>query len=219
MCASYGLDPLSTYGLEPLDERETRNALERWQKERGGNAKITGKKALNLNPLITADEDGHRELELAWWWIHVGNEPARFSAFNARDDKLLSSRVWKGPFRQHRALTPATWYVEKGKRFALPDGEGFGIASITTTAYRDDAEMLTYALVTRDAVAQAATVHPRMPLVLPRELHDDWLDPTLVGDGDLLAEAVSASDELSRSMEIVGRGNQPATDNGQLPPF
>lgn len=50
MCASYGLDPLSTYGLEPLDERETRNALERWQKERGGNAKITGKKALNLNP-------------------------------------------------------------------------------------------------------------------------------------------------------------------------
>lgn len=64
--------------------------------------------------------------------------------------------------------------------------------------------MRTYALVTRDAVAQAATVHPRMPLVLPWELHDEWLDPTLAGDGELLAEALSASEELSRSMEIVG---------------
>lgn len=201
MCASYGLEPY--FDLPPMDERENRHLLEQWIEQRGGNAKITGKKALNLNPLITADEDGHRELELAWWWIHVGNEPAKFSAFNARDDKLLSSRVWKRPFRQHRALAPATWYVEKGKRFALPGGEGFGIASITTTAYRDDEQMLTYALVTRDAVAQAAKVHPRMPLVLPRELHDDWLDPTVTGDGDLLAEALSASEELSRSMEIV----------------
>lgn len=203
MCASYGLDPLSTYGLEPLDERETRNALERWIERRGGNAKITGKKAVNLNPLITSDEDGLRELNLAWWWIHVGNEPAQFSAFNARDDKLLLSRVWKGPFRQHRALAPATWYVEKGKRFALPGREAFGIASITTMAQRDNEPMLTYALVTRDAVEQAATVHPRMPLVLPRELHDDWLDPGLAGDGELLAEALSASESLSRSMEIV----------------
>ncbi|MGP5655921.1 SOS response-associated peptidase family protein [Candidatus Corynebacterium faecigallinarum] len=204
MCASYGLDPLSTYGLEPLDERENRFLLEQWIEQRGGNAKITGKKALNLNPLITSDETGHRELNLAWWWIHVGNEPAQFSAFNARDDKLLSSRVWKGPFREHRALAPATWYVEKGNRFALPAGEAFGIASITTTARRGDEEILTYALVTRDAVAQAATVHPRMPLVLPRELHDDWLDLSLRGDGDLLAEALSASESLSRSMEIVG---------------
>lgn len=195
---------MSTYGLEPLDERETRNVLERWIEQRGGNAKITGKKALNLNPLITSDEDGHRELNLAWWWIHVGNEPAQFSAFNARDDKLLSSRVWTGPFRQHRALVPATWYVEKGRTFALPGSEAFGIASITTTAQKGDEELLTYALVTRDAVEQAATVHPRMPLVLPRELHDDWLDPSLAGDGDLLAEALSASEELSRSMEIVG---------------
>ncbi|MEJ6549850.1 SOS response-associated peptidase family protein [Corynebacterium sp. USCH3] len=210
MCASYGLDPLSTYGLEPLDEREPRNALERWMDDRGGTAKITGKKARNLNPLITADEDGHRELDLAWWWIHLGNQPAEFSAFNARDDRLLSSRAWKGPFKQHRALAPATWYVEKGKHFALPDGETFGIASITTTAQTDDGDMLTYALVTRDAVDEAATVHPRMPLILPRDLHDDWLDPTILGDGDLLAEALSASEELSRAVHIVQPGSADA---------
>lgn len=186
-----------------MDERENRLLLEQWIERRGGNAKITGKKAVNLNPLITADESGHRALNLAWWWIHVGNEPAKFSAFNARDDRLLSSRVWKTPFREHRALAPATWYIEKGQRFALPGGEAFGIASITTTAHRGDDEMLTYALVTRDAVEQAATVHPRMPLVLPTELHDDWLDPNLAGDSDLLAEALSASEEMSRELQII----------------
>lgn len=115
-----------------MDERENRLLLEKWIERRGGNAKITGKKAVNLNPLITADESGDLALNLAWWWIHVGNEPATFSAFNARNDRLLQSRVWKGPCREHRALAPATWYVEKGCRFALPGGKAFGIASITT---------------------------------------------------------------------------------------
>lgn len=204
MCATYGLDPLREYDLPPLDTQDPRALLETWIEQRRGTAKITGKKAVNLNPLITADSDGVRQVNLAWWWIHVGNEPANFSAFNARDDKLLSSRVWKTPFREHRAIAPATWYIEKGQRFALPGGEAFGIASITTIAHHGDDELLTYALVTRDAVADAASVHPRMPLVLPGELHDDWLDPELVGDGDLLAEALSASEELSRSMVIVG---------------
>lgn len=187
-----------------MDEQENRLLLEQWIEQCHGTAKITGKEAVNLNPLITADNSGRRELHLAWWWIHVGGAPAKFSAFNARDDKLLSSRVWKGPFREHRALAPATWYIEKGEKFALPSGETVGIASIATTAHRGDDELLTYALVTRDAVAAAATVHPRMPLVLPSELHDDWLDPELAGDGDLLAEALSASEQLCRSMVIVG---------------
>lgn len=107
------------YDLPPLDEQGTRDLLEAWIEQRRGTAKITGKKAVNLNPLITADGGGGRQVDLAWWWIHVGGAPAKFSAFNARDDKLLSSQVWKGPFREHRALAPATWYDEKGRRFAV----------------------------------------------------------------------------------------------------
>lgn len=203
MCATYGLDPNQVYDLPPLDEREHRNVLEQWIDQRNGTAKITGKKALNLNPLITADAEGKRELHLAWWWLHIANEPAKFSAFNARDDKLLSSRVWKNPFRAHRALAPATWYIEKGRIFALPDRSAFGIAAITTNSNHGGVDKLTYALVTRDAVAQAATVHPRMPLILPTEMHDDWLNPQLAGDATLLAEALAASKEVSESMEIV----------------
>ncbi|WP_255806739.1 hypothetical protein [Corynebacterium kalidii] len=43
--------------------------------------------------------------------------------------------------------------------------------------------------------------------MLPTEPHDDWLNPNLAGEGDLLAEALSASEDLSRSMVIVGGNN------------
>lgn len=207
MCATYGLEPtMELPNYEPLFQPESQQLLEQWMDQRSSTAKITGRKARNLNPLITAPE-GKRPLDLAWWWLHVGDEPAQFSAFNARDDKLLHSRVWKKPFAQHRGLAPAHWYIEKGQRFELPDTQGFAIATIVATSHQPDGDLLSYALVTRDAVAEAATVHPRMPLLLPEELHDDWLDPNVDGDDELLAEAVAASESLSQQVRIADAPN------------
>lgn len=218
MCATYGLEPIMELpNYEPLFQPESQQLLEQWMDQRAGTAKITGRKARNLNPLITtkvstASDDttsddtapeGKRQLDLAWWWLHLGNEPAQFSAFNARDDKLLQSRVWKKPFAQHRGLAPAHWYIEKGQRFELPDAQGFAIATIVAASHQPEGDLLSYALVTRDAVAEAATVHPRMPLLLPEELHDDWLDPNLHGDEELLAEALAASESLSQQVRIA----------------
>lgn len=209
MCASYGLGggPYSEdqdLGIEPLDTREGRAALDQWLAERHGRAAITGKNARNLNPIILADAGGDRSLEFAWWWLWLdGSGPVRFSAFNSRDDKLMSS--WRAPF-QKRALLPATWYVEKKVRFGLPAGETFGIAALTSTVVDEatGAELVTYSMVTRDAVGKAAETWPRMPLVLPRELHDEWLDPDRPGDADLVAQIQHASAEISAEMTAGG---------------
>lgn len=200
MCAPYR-HQLFFY-LPPTNERETRLVLEQWIDQHGGTAKITGKRALNLSPLIPAGATGNRELALVWWWIHVDSEPAKLSAINARDDKLLSSGLWMIPVRERRALAPAMCYVENGKSFALPGGESFGIALITTTAHRGDDEMLAYALVTRLLRRRRCFHGCRW------YFHDRCTtigsDPRVTGDGELLAEALSVSEELSRSMEIVG---------------
>lgn len=205
MCATYGLgggpypvdDQDFRFDLPPLDDRENASALVEWMRENDHTARITGVNARNLNPLIII-ESGRRHLEFAWWWLHLGNKPARFSAFNSRDDALI--RRWRSPF-QHRALIPATWYVEKGQTFGL-DGDVFAIAAITTTAEQPDgSRLLTYSMVTRDAVGNARNTHPRMPLVLPPESHDEWLDPNRPGDLDLVSEMVSDSQELSTSIK------------------
>ena len=185
-----------------MSEQGNQALLADWAMRRDGAAKITGKNAVNLNPLIHAF-DGEREMELGWWWIWLdGSGPVKFSAFNSRDDKLM--RSWRKPF-QHRAILPATWYVEKGKTFELPDGELFGLAAVTSTVTRDDTgeQLLTYSMVTRQAVGEAATVHDRMPLALPRELHDEWLDPERPGDAALVDEVRLASDEISKAMGIA----------------
>ncbi|HIY66516.1 MAG TPA: SOS response-associated peptidase [Candidatus Agrococcus pullicola] len=168
-------------------------------REHGGRARITGRHARNLNPLIFAGERS-RELRFAWWWLHVGGSPAKFSAFNSRSDALVAK--WRTAF-QRRAIAPAAWFDEKGARFALA-GQAFGMAAITTSARTSAGEALdTYSIVTREAVGAVAPVHNRMPLLVPRELHDAWLDPERVGDAELIGAVVSASDELSRALDIV----------------
>ncbi|MEV8338823.1 SOS response-associated peptidase family protein [Leucobacter sp. NPDC077196] len=199
MCASYGLGGSLPLDLEPLSETEHATLIDAWLEQRSGNAKITGKNARNLNPVITADATGARHVQLAWWWLWLdASGPVKFSAFNSRDDRLL--RSWKRPF-QHRAILPANWYVEKQGRFHLPGDEAFGIAALTSTVTLEDgSELISYSMVTRDAVGEAAEVWPRMPLVLPREMHDEWLDPERAGDAALVAEAQHASDGISRAL-------------------
>lgn len=150
-------------------------------------------------------------MRFAWWWLWLdGSGPARFDAFNARDDKLL--RSWRKYLNGTRAIVPATWYVEKGRRFELPDNETFGIAAISHTVVEESTgeELMTYALVTRAAVDEAATVHPRMPLLLPQDEHDHWLDPNVAGDAELVENAVLASEEMARAVRIIDRSDQSA---------
>src|SRR5690606_18997401 len=98
----------------PLDERENAAEIAAWWGDHAGQMKITGKRARNLNPLIMGG-DGRRELVFAWWWIWKNSSgPVKFTAFNSRSDRLMQS--WSKEF-QHRALIPASRYVEKGVRF------------------------------------------------------------------------------------------------------
>lgn len=205
MCASYGLGggrPGSRLpdDLEPLSEPASGRVLAAWMRESDGRAMITGRKARNLNPLIMANRGGVRRLELGWWWLWLdGAGPARFSAFNSRDDRLM--RTWRGPF-QHRALLPAAWYVEKKTRFELPGGDTFAIAAVTSTVIDDSNghQMLSYSMVTRAAVGEAAETWPRMPLVLPSDMHDEWLSPDRPGNAELVAKVQLASTEISGAL-------------------
>lgn len=211
MCASYGLgggtrteEETDEYGIEPLDTRESRVVIHQWLQEWNGRASTTReqKSGINRNPVILSGEDG-RTVELGWWWLHVGGRPATYTAFNSRDDALVQK--WKAPFQQ-RALVPASWYSEGGKRWALPSGEVFAIAAITAPRVEPDGSVsVSYSMVTRQGIGEAATVvsargESRMPLILPISLHDEWLSLERRGDAALVERALEASEELSLAM-------------------
>jgi putative SOS response-associated peptidase YedK len=217
MCASYGLQVEAAdihYGFAVIDDKVQSAALEGWLEEfRHEPAKPTGVHRRNLNPIVrervSAGRDGagehRRTVDLAWWKLWVRGEPAKFPAINARVEGLVGSGAWSGPLKSRRGLVPATEYYEKGHRFALPDEpKGLfafaGLWNVTKTP--DDEWMVSYAIVTQPAPPHVASIHDRMPLIVPRELYDEWLDPTRVGDQELLDETVAASRPLGERLAI-----------------
>lgn len=217
MCASYGLQVEAAdihYGFAVIDDKVQTAALAGWLEEfRDEPAKPTGVHRRNLNPIVREREkDGEhlRSVDLAWWKLWMRGEPAKFPAINARVEGLVGSGAWSGPLKSRRGLVPATEYYEKGHRFALPDEPKglFAFAGLWNVNKATDPEtgeerwMVSYAIVTQPASPHITSIHDRMPLIVPRELYGEWLDPTRLGDQDLLDEAVALSRPLGERLVI-----------------
>lgn len=228
MCASYGLQISAAdahYAFNTLDERASTTALEGWLAEfLEQPAKPTGVHARNLNPIVrerrrevegadgTPSTETRRSIDLAWWKLWVGGQPAKFPAINARIEGLVGSGAWGGPLKARRALVPATEYYEKGHRFRLAAQSGpaalfafAGLYNVTKTPATDSGGgewMLSYAIVTQPASPHIAEIHDRMPVIVPAEQYDEWLDPTRVGDQELLDELQAASRPLGERLLV-----------------
>jgi putative SOS response-associated peptidase YedK len=112
-------------------------------------------------------------------------------AINARSETVHEKPTFKNAFRRSRCLVPATGYYE----WATELGEYKPRQPVYIS--RDDEKILTFAgihdwwvspdgetresvsIITREAVGGLATFHSRMPMFLPRERWDKWLDPKL----------------------------------------
>lgn len=51
-------------------------------------------------------------------------------------------------------------------------------------------------------MARITDIHDRMPLILPPELWDEWLDPSRVGDQELLDEVVTVARAISERVTV-----------------
>jgi len=111
---------------------------------------------------------------------------AAYRMINARSETAAEKPSFRGPFRKRRALVPADGFYEwrregSGKTpFALrlASGEPFAMAGLWDRwRAPDGAELVTFTILTTSANALVASVHDRMPVILPREVEEAWLDP------------------------------------------
>lgn len=98
--------------------------------------------------------------------------------FNARDDKLETSFVWKDAYATNRCVVPARGFYETktnedGKKeriyFLDPEGNLLLLGAIL------DEEKEHYSIITTDPNASVASVHNRMPLLIQKEELYRWL--------------------------------------------
>lgn len=177
-----------------------------------------------------------RRLESARWglvpaWAKDPSVGVR--AFNARSEEVEDKPMFRQALIKRRAVIPATGYYEwktedgvKTPHFIHPaDGSPLLFAGLyewwkdPSKADDDPARwLLSFTIMTRDAVGPLGSIHDRMPLFIDADHADAWLDPTTDNVGDVLDAAIDAAPALAETLEsyvvdrAVGnvRNNSPA---------
>ncbi|MFB7891172.1 SOS response-associated peptidase [Microbacterium sp. NPDC056044] len=160
-----------------------------------------------------------RRLEAARWglipsWakdIKIGTR-----AFNARAEELEDKPMFRGALEKRRAVVPVSGYYEwknvdgtKIPHYIHPaDGEPLFLAGLyewwrDKTKGDDDPErwLLSFTILTRDAIGHLGSIHDRMPLFLDPDHADAWLDPTTDNVRDVLDAAIDAAPALADTLD------------------
>ncbi|WP_420038997.1 SOS response-associated peptidase [Gordonia sp. MP11Mi] len=165
----------------------------------------------------SAGEPVRRVRAMRWglvpsWTKELGKGPL---LFNARAESLAEKPAFRNSLKNKRALVPMDgWYEWKpgppgpgGKPTKVPyfmspnDGTRLFMGALwaawrpaqARAAGDDSAWVSSTTIITTDAVGALTDVHHRMPLIMPVEYWDAWLDPDSPVEPALLAPP---SDEL-----------------------
>ena len=176
MCGRYFIDD-SLEGFEPLIE-----ALNRGKP--GGTPAVqikTGEiRPTDVAPAI-ANSRARRQRPFLMRWGFGGRDS--HVVINARSETALVRPMFRDAMLERRCLVPASYYFEwqaQGKRrikhAIKPDGPLLYMAGL----YRLEAgePLAAFTILTRAADERIASIHDRMPVLLPAAWAEEWLSPT-----------------------------------------
>lgn len=172
--------------------------------------------------------EGKRQFALVRWgllpsWV---KDPRTFSLLvNARGESVLGKPAFRAAMKYRRCLIPADGFYEwqkAGERkrpfFVRARGDGpLAFAGLWEAWTGPNGEELeTAAIVTTRASRALAPIHERMPVVVPPEAFDLWLDCANVDAETAAALIAPARDDLLEAHEISTAVNRVANDNPTL---
>ena len=180
--------------------------------------------------------DGKRTFALMRWgllpsWV---KDPKTFPLLiNARGESVLEKPAFRNAMRRRRCLIPADGFYEwqvrgapgtakrpffvHAKRAADGSAPPLAFAGLYETWTGPNGEELdTAAIVTTSANRTLSAIHERMPVFVPKEAFDLWLDCANV-EADVAAALIRpADDALLKAYEISPAVNRVANDSEAL---
>ncbi|MBF4560810.1 SOS response-associated peptidase [Microbacterium sp. VKM Ac-2870] len=155
-----------------------------------------------------------RRLEAARWglvpsWAKDVGIGAK--AINARSEEVEDKPMFRQALIARRAIIPASgyfeWKTEDGAKtpyYVHPADDAPLFFAGLYEWWKDPAKapddparwVLSFTIMTREAVGQLGSIHARMPLFIDADYADVWLDPTTENVGDLLDATVDAAPAL-----------------------
>ncbi len=180
--------------------------------------------------------DGKRSFALMRWgllpsWV---KDPKAFPLLiNARGESVLQKPAFRNAMRRRRCLIPTDGFYEwqvgenaggpkrpyfvRAKRDAVGGAPPLAFAGLYETWTGPNGEELdTAAIVTTSANRTLTALHDRMPVFVPKEAFDLWLDCANV-EADVAAALIAPADEaLLEVHEVSTAVNRVANDSAAL---
>lgn len=159
-------------------------------------------------------------------------------AINARSESIHEKPTFRQAFRTTRCLIPASGYYEWASALgkyppkqpfyitSVIDREILSIAGIWSSWLSENGEVIqSAAIITQEAVGALAAIHSRMPVFMPRDRWNSWLDPKnreidyLIGMMDI-ADPVSGvrARPVSTRVNLVANGGAELVEEIELGP-
>jgi putative SOS response-associated peptidase YedK len=132
-------------------------------------------------------EDEKRKLEMLRWGLipSWANDPSIGNKMiNARAETVAQKPSFRTPFKHRRCLVLTDGFYEwqhtlDGKQpyyIHMKDGAPFAFAGLWEI-WRGGEEIRSCTVITTEANGLVGEIHPRMPVILPPEDYELWLDP------------------------------------------
>ena len=139
--------------------------------------------------VVRLNREGERQFRLMRWGLlpTFVTDPKRFpTLINARSETVERRPSFAESFRRRRCWVLADgfyeWRSEDGARvpyhIRLPGGRPFAFAGIWDRAEGRGGPVVSCAILTTRPAPAVAPIHDRMPVLLPAEARDAWLDPS-----------------------------------------
>ena len=176
-------------------------------------------------PVILAEAEAAPLLRLFRWGLvpSWAKDPRiGYKMINARAETILEKPAFRQAFSKQRCLVPADGFYEwqkRGKqkvpyRICLKESPLFAMAGIWESWKDAEGRPLhSFSILTTGANALVAPIHPRMPVILPREGYT----PYLKGDSREALQWLQAypADEM-QAYTISSLVNHPANDGPEI---
>ena len=166
--------------------------------------------------------EGKREFALVRWglippWV---KDPRGFSLLiNARGESVDEKPAFRNAMKRRRCLFPADGFYEwkregEQKRpyfVRLKSGAPMAFAGLWESWMGPNGEeMETAAIVTTAASRSIAHIHDRMPVIVPPEAFDFWLDPNV--DAEMAATVIRPRRSALEFYQVSSAVNRTAND-------
>ena len=134
--------------------------------------------------------DGEKQVSFFHWglipfWAKDATIGSRM--INARAETAAEKPAFRAAYQRRRCLILADgfyeWRSEPGSRIKTPlyihmaSGEPFAFAGLWELWRPDESPLYSCTILTTTPNELVASIHDRMPVILPRAAYDRWLDP------------------------------------------